>query len=121
MSGNGQFEAEDLPGEHLESIARSVHELANRQRGDSVALLSLLRLLEHLHQEIRDSLFQDSLPDNRQALYRLLRNIEASGGWPYIHRMKLQALLARLQESVSDDILLTLPNSGGKPQPEARD
>jgi hypothetical protein len=59
-------------------------------------LLALLRTLERLHQEIRDSFFQDALPDNRQALYNLLRDIETSGGWPYIHRMKLQSLLKQL-------------------------
>jgi hypothetical protein len=118
MNGDDQFEAGDLPGVDLESIAQSVRELADRQRGNSLALLALLRLLEHLHQEIRDSLFQDSLPDNRQALYRLLRNIEAAGGWPYIHRLKLQALLIKLEESIADEILLTSPTPGSQKPPE---
>jgi hypothetical protein len=42
-------------------------------------------------------MFQVSLPDNRQALYALLKDIESQGGWPYIERMKLQSLLANLQ------------------------
>lgn len=121
MKGDDQFEANDLPGVELESIAQSIRELANRRQGDSIALLALLRMLEHLHQEIRDTLFQDSLPDNRQALYRLLRNIETAGGWPYIHRMKLQALLARLQESGTDDSLFISPNSRENNPPETRD
>ncbi|WP_421658567.1 hypothetical protein [Leptothermofonsia sp. ETS-13] len=78
-------------------MANDIRELAEGQGGDSLALLALLRLLEGLHQEIRDNLFQDSLPDNRQALYNLLRDIETTGGWPYIHKMKLQALLTNLQ------------------------
>jgi hypothetical protein len=77
----------------LEQIATSVWTVVRHQQGQSIALLAILRLLERLHQEIRDGVFQDSLPDNRQALYALLRDIEQSGGWPYIHRMKLQAFL----------------------------
>ena len=77
----------------LEEIAASIWTVARQQQGQSIEILAILRLLERLHQEIRDSFFQDSLPDNRQALYALLRDIEQSGGWPYIHRMKLQAFL----------------------------
>jgi hypothetical protein len=77
----------------LEEIAASIWTVARQQQGKSIEILAILRLLERLHQEIRDSFFQDSLPDNRQALYALLRDIEQSGGWPYIHRMKLQAFL----------------------------
>lgn len=78
----------------LEGIATIVQTIAQQNQGQSIELLAILRLLERLHQEIRDSFFQESLPDNRQALYALLRDIETSGGWPYIHRMKLQALLS---------------------------
>ncbi len=80
----------------LEKIAATTHLVAEQHRGHSLELLAVLRMLERLHQEIRDGLFQDSLPDNRQALYALLRDIETSGGWPYIRRMKLQALLTHL-------------------------
>jgi hypothetical protein len=80
----------------LEAIAKLVRDTANQYEGQTLNLLALLRMIEALHQEIRDELFQKSLPDNRQALYALLRDIEASGGWPYIHRMKLQAFLAAL-------------------------
>ena len=86
----------------LQSIANTIRSLAHDRQEDNLALLSLLRLLESLHREIRDSLFQESLPDNRQALYSLLKDIEASGGWPYIHRMKLRSLLSNFQD-VSDD------------------
>jgi hypothetical protein len=41
------------------------------------------------------------LPDNRQALYSLLRDIEAEGGWPYIERMRLQAFLTNLEQEAT--------------------
>jgi hypothetical protein len=82
---------------NLGAIAQTVHQLAQDCTGNSLQLLALLRLLEHLHQDIRDTLFQDALPDTRQALYSLLRDIETTGGWPYIHRMRLQDLLHNLE------------------------
>lgn len=95
MDGATELQATQIKQE-LESIAKLVQAVAQESRGNSLELLELLRLLEGLHQEIRDSLFQQSLPDNRQALYALLRDIELCGGWPYIHRMKLQAFLTNL-------------------------
>ena len=80
----------------LSKIATLVQTTAQNCQGKSSELLALLRLLEALHQEIRDDLFQKSLPDNRQALYALLRDIETEGGWPYIHRMKLRSFLSNL-------------------------
>jgi hypothetical protein len=91
--GSSRPELEQLPSK-LEAIATLVASTAQQHQGQSLELLALLRLLEALHQEIRDGLFQRSLPDNRQALYALLRDIESEGGWPYIHRMKLQEFLA---------------------------
>ncbi len=80
----------------LQAIATVVRTLALSKQGDNLAILALLRQLEQLHREIRDGLFQASLPDNRQALYALLKDIESNGGWPYIQRMQLQAVLAQL-------------------------
>ena len=77
----------------LQAITADIHSLANSHQGNSLAILALLRALEHSHREIRENLFQKVLPDNRQELYALLRNIEESGGWPYIQRMKLRSLL----------------------------
>jgi len=88
----------------LEEIAASIWTVARQQQGQSIAILAILRLLERLHQEIRDSFFQDSLPDNRQALYALLRDIEQSGGWPYIHRMKLQAFLVHFLTELPESV-----------------
>lgn len=105
MNG-GRMEENGLPTElqaELETIARLVRSTAQHYEGQSHQLLALLRILEAVHQEIRDGLFQDSLPDNRQALYALLRDIETDGGWPYIHRMKLQAFLSQMPQEAEDD------------------
>jgi ABC-type transporter Mla subunit MlaD len=83
----------------LNKIANEIHNIADRDRTDPVALLQLLRTLEHLHREIQQDYFQAALPNSRQALYTLLRDIEENGGWPYIQRWKLQALFANLSET----------------------
>ncbi len=80
----------------LQEIVTAVHNAADDCQGDAIALLALLRQLEYLHKEIRDCAFQNSLPNNRQALYALLKDIESEGGWPYIERMKLQKFLSNL-------------------------
>jgi hypothetical protein len=98
----------------LEAIATVVLHEAERRRGDGRSLLALLRLLEALHREIRDGLFQESLPVNRQALYALLKDMEAEGGWPYIHRMKLKEILVNLlKESGEDNVPAQEPSKHG--------
>jgi hypothetical protein len=82
-----------------EAIAFTVRTLAERHRGDGQSLLKILRTLEALHREVCDGYFQESLPTNRQALYKLLKDIESEGGWPYIKRMRIQALLVNLIEA----------------------
>ena len=77
------------------SLARSFRALAEENKGDPIKILDLLRSLEHLHQELREGVFQESLPDNRQRLYNLLKDIEVKGGWPYIPRMKLRSLIEK--------------------------
>jgi hypothetical protein len=98
LSALHQLLAEDVSkNEPFQLIARSVQQEAIARKGDGLALLSLLRLLEALHRDIRETLFQDTLPTSRQDLYAFLRDIEASGGWPYIHRMKIRRLLEYLE------------------------
>ncbi|MGB3299995.1 MAG: hypothetical protein WBA76_17155 [Phormidesmis sp.] len=82
----------------LLALTQVVDAAAKSREGDCLALLKLLRILNELHSEIRDTLFREALPDNRQRLYRLLKDIEQEGGWPYIRRMKLTALLEQLKE-----------------------
>jgi hypothetical protein len=115
MSKDKSFESGKLSYK-LQAIATVVSDAAQGCQGDSVALLALLRQLEQLHREIRDGAFQESLPQNRQQLYSLLKDIESEGGWPYIERMRLQAFLANLpQEAIeensalknSDDVLIS--------------
>ena len=103
-------ESEALSPE-LKALAQKIEAAAQERRGDELALLELLRLLEQLHSQIRESLFQETLPTNRQRLYALLRDIEAKGGWPYIKRMPLRSLLANF-----DVIFPALPA-----EPEAED
>ena len=76
-----------------------IWETAQAHQGDCLALLMLLRILERLHWQIREKLFHPALPDTRNELYQLLRDIEEKGGWPYIERMKLRSLLMQLELS----------------------
>lgn len=82
----------------LQEVSTRVRALAKECEGNSWVLLSLLRTLELLHREIREQMFETSLPDTRKALYQLIKEIEETGGWPYIERMRLQDLLSNLQE-----------------------
>jgi hypothetical protein len=85
---------------NLTSLIAQVSEvsrhLAAVKQHDVVELLAILRLLEHLHREIREDYFQEALPNNRHGLYSLLIEIEENGGWPYIDRLKIQSLLANI-------------------------
>ena len=78
----------------LTAIATMVRSKAQQYQGDSQKLLSLLRLLEELHREIRIHQFEPFLPNSRHELYRLLRDIEETGGWPYIERMRLRSFFS---------------------------
>lgn len=97
MNGDKDLKLEQLQVK-LQAITADIRALADSHQGNSLALLALLRILEHSHRDIRENLFQASLPDNRQQLYALLRDIEETGGWPYIDRMRLQLLLVNLPE-----------------------
>lgn len=99
---NGKSPDLDKLSYKLQEIADLIHEYSDLCQGDILAILALLRQLEKLHREVRDGIFQESLPDNRQALYSLLKDIEAEGGWPYIERMRLQNLMVNL-ETIAED------------------
>jgi hypothetical protein len=96
MGDRIDIDFDQLPDD-LKQLAQASEQAAIARIGDEIALLGLLRLLEELHSQIRDAWFQDSLPTNRQRLYALLRDIEISGGWPHIQRMRLRTLLAQLE------------------------
>ncbi len=86
----------------LQIALATIWKIAQESKGQTLELLEILRSIENLHNRLRDTLFQDSLPDNRQALYVLLKDIEAKGGWPYIYRIKLQDLLSNLESKSSE-------------------
>lgn len=87
----------------LKQLNEQINALVQNRLGDWEALLALLRMMETAHREIRDTAFQESLPSTRHGLYSLLREIDQQGGWPYIPRLKLQALLHYLSESESEN------------------
>jgi len=89
---------DSLDSDELDNLVQTVWSAAQHRQGDCLALLDLLRRLERLHHDIRDTLFCDALPENRQRLYRLLKDIEQEGGWPYIQRMQLLSLVDKLEE-----------------------
>lgn len=91
------FDRETFQSE-LNLLQQKISAIANSARGNPVALLTLLRTLEHTHQQIREGIFQEVLPQNRQQLYHLLKEIEAEGGWPYIPRARLQSFLAQMNQ-----------------------
>jgi hypothetical protein len=95
MEQDQAFETQQVSSE-LRQVTSQIRELAQTAQGDSLELLALLRVLEGLHREICEGLFQESLPNNRRALYSLLKDIEAQGGWPYIHRLRLHSFLNNL-------------------------
>ncbi|MEB3334794.1 MAG: hypothetical protein VKP70_07390 [Cyanobacteriota bacterium] len=90
-TGPTALEAETAP--LIDDLAR----LAAAHEGDPLALLSLLRQLEKLHRTIQDGAFRSSLPADRGSLFRLLQDMEQSGGWPYIPRLQLRTFLDLLQ------------------------
>lgn len=97
----------DISGEQaadIEEIRLAVQIAAQKRDKNCEALLALLRQLEGLHRDIRETLFQESLPTNRQHLYNLLKDIELHGGWPYIQRMKLMDLLVTLESPIGSDM-----------------
>ncbi|MBD2353804.1 hypothetical protein H6G41_04060 [Tolypothrix sp. FACHB-123] len=111
MNNDRSLDTEKLASK-LATIATTVDDAVQSCQGNSIAILALLRQLEQLHREIRDGAFQETLPDNRQQLYSLLKDIESEGGWPYIERMKLQAFLANLlPDGISEENSDGLVNS----------
>jgi hypothetical protein len=95
---NHNIEPDSLK-KQLEDISQKVLSLPPQHQGQIDELLLILRTLEQLHRDIRQQWFEPALPKTRQDLYHLLREIEETGGWPYIERMKLQSILRYLLDS----------------------
>ncbi|MFN9174722.1 MAG: hypothetical protein ACK58N_09470 [Synechocystis sp.] len=81
----------------LQALVEQVDSLASDCGQDYARLLELLRVLEALHRRIRIDCFEPALPNTRSGLYGLLKDIEESGGWPYIERGKLGKFIAHLE------------------------
>lgn len=91
----------------LSQTADNLYNLAEEHRDDSLFLLSLLRDLEKIHRQIRINLFEEGLPQTRNDLYQLVKDIEEKGGWPYIERMRLIDLLKKMKlesEAESEEV-----------------
>jgi hypothetical protein len=92
-----------LTDSHPESLQqRLARQVAKDAQPEVLELLQVLRTLEQLHREIREDLFQDALPTDRHNLYKLLKDIEENGGWPYIERLRIQSLVANLPQVAED-------------------
>ncbi|XTZ19516.1 MAG: hypothetical protein ACQZ3M_06840 [cyanobacterium endosymbiont of Rhopalodia fuxianensis] len=90
-----------LLSQRFQEMVDIVETLGSDCKGNTYDLLSLLRILETLHRQIRSDLFEPSLPNTRENLYEVLKDIEETGGWPYIERMKLQKFLEHWLNSSS--------------------
>ena len=82
----------------LTPLLSQIREIASANGDDPQVLLALLRHLEHLHRSIQDGPFRSSLPSERSSLFKLLQDMELSGGWPYIPRLQLRTFLDLLQQ-----------------------
>ena len=87
----------------LQEILGKTWSIAAKKPEDSLFLLSVLRSLELIHRQIRTEMFEPSLPETRNDLYQLVKDIEEKGGWPYIERMKLQNLLRNMESNTCED------------------
>jgi len=95
VAGEGPDKMKGSTG-NLSALVEQVHEAVEASRGDAIALVDILRLLERLHREVTEGAFQEALPQNRQELFKLLRVVEEKGGWPHIPRYKLQTLCSQI-------------------------
>ncbi len=98
-------EVASQPASAVAQALSQLEELARQLEGQPEALLSLLRSLEKLHRSIQDGPFRSSLPADRNDLFRLLSEMERSGGWPYIPRLQLRTFLDLLSQGAGADVL----------------
>ena len=93
-------EVQVLDDPRYRSAMASLDSLVAELKGKDRGLLELLRALERLHRSIQDGPFQEALPGERNQLYKLMQEIDRSGGWPYIPRPQLREFLERLRSPV---------------------
>lgn len=102
-STSAQVSAQPLPA--IAQALSQLEEAARGLEGQPEALLALLRSLEQLHRSIQDGPFRSSLPADRNDLFRLLSEMERSGGWPYIPRLQLRTFLDLLSQGAGAEAL----------------
>jgi hypothetical protein len=100
----------------LDAQLATLEQLAESLNGQPQALLNLLRRLEQLHRNIQDGPFRNSLPADRNDLFRLLAEMERSGGWPYIPRLQLRTFMDLLQR---DEARTVAPDNAAGSEPLA--
>jgi hypothetical protein len=96
-SSDPQSQPTPVAIDDLDAKVVALEQLAQALKDDPQALLKLLRRLEQLHRSIQDGPFRASLPSGRNELFRLLEDMEHSGGWPYIPRLQLRTFMDLLQ------------------------
>ena len=97
-----QHDGSETIQEKLQPALKTLRELPKQHRDDPESLLLLLRDLEALHRDIQDDAFRESLPEDRQKLFALLKTMERSGGWPYIPRLQLRTFIDLLEQDPAD-------------------
>jgi hypothetical protein len=100
----------------LDSLLNQVASLADELTEQPEGLLALLRQLEQMHRTIQDGPFRTSLPADRDHLFTLLREMEQSGGWPYIPRLQLRTFMDLLQRDEAEGPAPLESSSAAPPQ-----
>lgn len=88
--------------QQLQPLLAEINGIAAAHGDEPQVLLALLRDLEQLHRSIQDGPFRSSLPSERSSLFKLLQDMELSGGWPYIPRLQLRTFLDLLQQEETE-------------------
>ena len=106
-----QSQPKPVASDDLDAKVAALEQLAQTIKDDPQELLRLLRRLEQLHRSIQDGPFLASLPCGRNELFRLLEDMEHSGGWPYIPRLQLRSFMDLLQVPAALSAVESLPSS----------
>ena len=85
----------------LAELSEQIEAIAQQHQNSVPALLEILRTLDAQHRHICQNLFIPALPNTRHALFDLLLDIEANGGWPHIYRLQIRELCQNLEKDKS--------------------
>jgi hypothetical protein len=98
-------QSDSLSLDNVEAISAKIKLLALQCKDRPLEILRILRVLEQLHSDICSEIFQPALPNSRHALFDLLKEIEAEGGWPHIYHRNLNQLFEQVEFFPSDPSL----------------